>query len=108
MMRRGEIRWADLGPPLHRRPVCIVTRDSALPVLTTLVCAPLTTRIRGIQSEVTVPAHIGLSQASVISCDNLRTVHVTELDARPLGALDAISLRALDAALVYALGIQAA
>lgn len=107
-MRRGEIRWADLAPPFYRRPVCIVTRDSALPVLTTVVCAPLTSRIRGIDSEVIVPTHIQLAEPSVINCDNLRAVHVSEIDQRVVGMLDLAALRALDRALVYALGIEAA
>jgi len=108
MMRRGEIRWANLPPPLYRRPVCIVTRDSALPWLTTVLCAPLTTRVRGIDSEVPVPGHIRLDRPTVINCDSLRPVRVDDSDDHSLGALDLASLRALDAALIYTLGILAA
>jgi len=107
MIARGQIRWANLPAPVYRRPVCIVTRDSALPVLTTILCAPITTRIRGVDSEVAVPDHIRLKEASVINCDNIRPVDIHDLDMTAVGILDADSLRLLDRALMYALGIAA-
>lgn len=45
-MRRGEIRWCHLPLPDKRRPVLILTRTSAVPVLTSLVVAPLTMTLR--------------------------------------------------------------
>lgn len=108
MMRRGEIYWASLGPVYERRPVCILTRGEGIPGLTSITCAVLTTRVRGIHSEVPVPAELGLRQPSVISCDNLVTVAKDALDPRAIGVLDLLTLRALDRALVYALGIEAA
>ena len=98
--------WADLGPPAGRRPVCVLTRDAALAVLTAITCAPITRTIRGIRSEVEVGGPEGLPERSVISCDNLITIPVALLDAHAVGHLDIRARADLDRALRYALDIQ--
>jgi len=98
--------WADLGPPAGRRPVCVLTRDAALAVLTAITCAPITRTIRGIRSEVEVGVPEGLPEPSVISCDNLITIPVALLDAHAVGHLDIRARADLDRALRYALDIQ--
>ena len=98
--------WADLGPPAGRRPVCVLTRDAALAVLTAITCAPITRTIRGIRSEVEVGVPEGLPERSVISCDNLITIPVALLDAHAVGHLDVRARADLDRALRYALDIQ--
>ena len=45
-MKRGEVRWFDFGYPDKRRPVVILTRNSAIGYLTTVTVAPITTAIR--------------------------------------------------------------
>ena len=57
-----------------RRPVCILTRDEAIPTLRNVVVAIITGRNRGLESEVTLGAEDGMPQECVISLDNLRTV----------------------------------
>ena len=106
MVARGDIVWADLGPPAGRRPVCIVTRDAAIEVLNAITCAPITRTIRGIRSEVEVGLEEGLPTASVITCDNLITVPKDQLDAHLSGRLDVTGRVHLDQALRYALDIQ--
>lgn len=106
MVARGDVIWADLGQPAGRRPVCVLTRDAAIEVLTAVTCAPITRMIRGIQSEVEVGPAEGLPQPSVISCDNLITVPAAVLDAAPVGRLDLDTRVRLDRALRYALDIQ--
>ncbi len=106
MVARGDVIWADLGPPAGRRPVCVLTRNAAIEVLTALTCAPITRTIRGIQSEVEVGAAEGLPELSVISCDNLITVPAVALDAVPVGRLGLEVRVTLDRALRYALDIQ--
>ncbi|MHB1533758.1 MAG: type II toxin-antitoxin system PemK/MazF family toxin [Acidimicrobiales bacterium] len=90
MVERGDIVWADLGPPAGRRPVgvltrdaavAVLTRDAAVAVLTAITCAPITRTIRGIRSEVEVGPAQGLPEQSVISCDNLITIPATLFDA---------------------------
>lgn len=105
MVARNDIFWADLGPPAGRRPVCVLTRDAAIAVLTAVSCAPITRTIRGIRSEVEVGPEHGLPESCVINCDNVITIPVDALDAEPVGHLDEVSRAALDAALRYALDI---
>lgn len=106
MVARGDIVWADLGPPAGRRPVCVLTRDAALAVLTAITCAPITRTIRGIRSEVEVGTADGLPAPSVISCDNLITIPLTSLDDRAVGHIDGPTRADLDRALRYALDIE--
>lgn len=105
MVARNDIHWADLGPPSGRRPVCIVTRDAAIPVLTAITCAPITRTIRGIRSEVELGPHHGLPEQCVIACDNLVTIPIGDLDPEPMGRLDEPTRAELDRALRYALDI---
>lgn len=104
MVARGDIAWADLGPPAGRRPVCVLTRDPAIEVLTAVTCAPITRTIRGIHSEVEVGPAEGLPEASAVSCDNLITVPLALLDD-PIGRLGLERRIRLDHALRYALAI---
>jgi mRNA interferase MazF len=106
VVARGDIIWADLGPPAERRPVCVVSRDAAIAVLTAITCAPITRTIRGIRSEVEIGPAQGLPDRSVISCDNLITIPTTLLDPQAVGHLELTSLIRLDQALRYALDIQ--
>jgi mRNA interferase MazF len=105
VVARNDIVWADLGPPAGRRPVCVLTRDAAIPVLTAVTCAPITRTIRGIRSEVELGPEHGLPQSCVISCDNVITVPLGDLDVEPVGHLDERVRAQLDRALRYALDI---
>ena len=105
MVARGDIVWADLGPPAGRRPVCVLTRDAAIAVLTAITCAPITRTIREIRSEVEVGTPEGLPARSVISCDNVITIPLASLDDRPVGHLDLQARADVDRALRYALDI---
>lgn len=105
MVARNDIYWANLGPPAGRRPVCVLTRDAAIQVLTTVACAPITRTIRGIRSEVELGTEDGLPESCVISCDNVMTVPIGDLEAEPVGQLNEIKRAQLDRALRYALDI---
>ena len=105
MVARSDSYWADLGPPAGRRPVCVLTRDAAIEVLTAVSCAPITRTIRRIRSEVELGPEHGLAEACVISCDSVLTIPVDDLDDEPVGHLDEITRARLDQALRYALDI---
>jgi mRNA interferase MazF len=105
VVARDDIVWADLGPPAGRRPVCVLTRDAALEVLTAVTCAPITRTVRGIRSEVEIGPDHGLAERCAISCDNLITVPIADLDPEPVGRLDELTRAGLDRALRYALDI---
>ena len=105
MVARNEIYWADLGPPAGRRPVCVLTRDAAATVLNAVTCAPITRTVRAIRSEVAIGVAEGLPEDCVISCDNVITVPVADLDGSPVGRLNEITRAELDRALRFALDI---
>ena len=44
-MRGGEIRWYRFGRPDKRRPVLVLTRDSALEFLGEVTIAPITSTV---------------------------------------------------------------
>lgn len=85
--------------------MCVLTRDAAIGVLTSVTCAPITRTIRDIPSEVQVGPEHGLPEPCVISCDNVITIPQGELDEEPVGHLDEIARARLDAALRYSLDI---
>jgi mRNA interferase MazF len=106
VVRRNDVVWADLGPPAGRRPVCVLTRDAAIDVLRSVTCAPITTRVRGIRSEVEVGTDEGLDLPGAITCDNILTVPQLVLDPEPSGRLGTAKQAELDRALRYALDIR--
>jgi mRNA interferase MazF len=61
-------------PVEGRRPVCVLTRNEAIPALRNLVVALITKTIRGIPSEVRLSADDGMPYECAVSLDNLRTV----------------------------------
>jgi mRNA interferase MazF len=65
------IHIASLDKP---RPVLVLTRDLARPVLTNVTVAPITSRVRGLAVEVPVGVRNGLEVASVVNCDNIQTI----------------------------------
>jgi mRNA interferase MazF len=83
---RGEIWWAEAED--KRRPVLIVTRTEAIPVLTWLVVAPVTRSIRGIPTEVALDKNDGLPDPCVASFDNLQPIRASFL-AEYAGSLGA-------------------
>lgn len=87
-MKQYEIWWAHLPEPAGRRPVLLLSRDSAYPYLNKFVAVEITTTIRGIAEEVRLGRAEGLSKGCVANCDNMRTVARSAL-VKKAGVLDA-------------------
>lgn len=83
------------------RPVLILTRELVRPHLRTVTVAPITTTIRGLSSEVAVDSSNGLSEPSVVSCDNITTIPRDALRAQ-IGVLLESQESALSEAIVAA------
>lgn len=83
-MRRGDICYGHDNESNKVRPWLILTRDEAISVLRTILVAPLTTKIRHLQSEVILEPRLGLRQESVINIDNIRRIEPYLLDDPPL------------------------
>jgi mRNA interferase MazF len=103
-MKRGEVWWADLAAPAGRRPVLLVSRDEAYAVRELVTVAPVTTRARGIPSEVPLGKKDGLPKACVANLDNLTTIPKQLLESR-ITALTAAKVDAVDDAIAFALGL---
>jgi len=71
--------------PIHiaaldkRRPVLVLTRELVRPALTRVTVAPITTRRRGLTTEVQVGRDNGLSEEGVVSCDSIITIPAASL-----------------------------
>lgn len=72
-MRRGEVWWVE-PPDEPRRPHLILTRDTAIPVVTVVLGVPATRRVRGIPTEVELGPDDGMPQACALTLDNVRTL----------------------------------
>jgi mRNA interferase MazF len=70
---RGGVFWLELEAE-GRRPVCVLTRNEAIPRLQNVVAALVTGRRRGLSSEMTLGPEDGMPRECAISLDNLRTV----------------------------------
>ena len=74
-MKRGEVRWYTFRGPDKRRPVLILTRNSAIPFLGGVTVAPVTMTIRDIPSEALLtPEEDGVPALCAVNLDNLQTV----------------------------------
>jgi len=100
-LEQGEIWWADLPEPAGRRPVLILTRSDAIPVLSNVTVAPLTRSIRGIPTEVELTESHGVPTRSAISLDNILTIPQSDLVSR-IVALDADVMNAVFNAIHHA------
>jgi mRNA interferase MazF len=81
---RGEIWWAEAGS--KGRPFLILTRDEAIPVLRTVLAAPVTRTIRHIPTEVPLGISEGLPVASAATMDAVFALPKSML-VRRMGAL---------------------
>jgi mRNA interferase MazF len=77
---QGEIWWAEADD--KRRPVLIVTRSEAIPVLTGIVVAPVTRTVRTIPTEIPLGGIEGLQTDCAASFDNLQRVRRSALTQR--------------------------
>lgn len=67
--RRGEVWLAELD---KRRPVVVLTRDPLARILGSVIVGPVTSRVRGVSTEVEVGPRDGVSRSSVVNLDNLQ------------------------------------
>lgn len=81
-MKRGEVWWAHLPPPVGTRPVLLLSRDEAIAVRESVTVAPATTRRRGLKTEVWVTAREGMPKDCVINLDSIGTVEKAALTQR--------------------------
>ncbi len=89
--------------PNKRRPVLVLSRDSASAVLQTVVVAQITGTIRGAPSEVQLGVEEGLKKDSVVVLDHVNTVAQGNL-RQFVGTVPEEKMRAVCRAINIALG----
>jgi mRNA interferase MazF len=102
---RGERWWCE-PPQIGRRPVVILSRDTAIPRLRRALIAPCTTTIRGLSSEVTLePGEDPVPQVSAVNLDSVESVSIAVLVDR-IGRLSDERMRQICTALEVAVDCQ--
>ncbi|MCP3957518.1 MAG: type II toxin-antitoxin system PemK/MazF family toxin [bacterium] len=104
-MKRCEVWWADLPPPIGRRPVLLLSRDEAYAVRNQVTVAPVTTRIRRIPVEVELGPQDGLPKRCVVNLDSIVTVPKSQLRKR-VALLRPERIGEVEAAIRFALGFR--
>jgi mRNA interferase MazF len=73
-MIRGDIHLYEFAAPDKRRPVLILTRSQAIPHLSTVTVAPVTSTIRDTPSQVLLGEEDGMKHRCCVNCHQITTV----------------------------------
>lgn len=105
-MKQGDVYWYAFRAPDKRRPVLILTRNSALSYLTSVTVAQITTTIRGVPSEVRLtPLADGVFEECVVNAYNLQTIPKSQA-GELITQLSPERMREVRAAIEFALGFH--
>ena len=102
-MKRGEVRWYRVSAPDKRRPVLILTRNSALEFLGEVTVAPVTSTIREIPSEVRLTQADGMPRDCAVNLDHVQTVTRVKVGSL-ITTVSPAKMSEVRAALLFALG----
>ncbi|NJO00007.1 MAG: type II toxin-antitoxin system PemK/MazF family toxin [Anaerolineales bacterium] len=104
-MKRGEVRWYTFNSPDKRRPVLILTRDSAIGYLNALTIAPITTTVRNIPSEVFLSREDGLLTDCAANLDHIQTVPKAKFGSL-ITSLPSERMKEIEQAISFTLGFD--
>ncbi len=104
-MNRGDVCWYTFKAPDKKRPVLILTRESAIAVLNSVTVAPITSTVRGIPTEVVLTTDDGLPGTCAANFDNLQTIPKSNIGDR-IARLSSRRMRQAAAAVSFALGLD--
>ena len=105
-VNRGEIWMYQFAAPDKRRPVLVISREDVIPLLHTVMVAPITSVIRGAPSEVVVGVDEGLKRPSAVNLDHIQTVEQARLE-HFVGTLSPVRMRHVCRAMAIAVGCDA-
>ena len=103
-MRRGEVWWAE-PPEAGRRPHLVLTRDSAIPVLGSVLVVPATRNMRGIPTEVALTTDDGMPEECALTLDMVTVIDKSFL-VEQVCALDPVTMDRVCRALALATGCR--
>lgn len=78
-VKRGDIWLYAFAKPDKKRPVLVISRQGVIPLLRTVMVAPITSAIHGVPSEVLVGTVHGLKHESAVNLDHVQTVDRSRL-----------------------------
>ncbi len=81
-LSRGEVRLCRFPPADKQRPVLVLTRASAIGHLATVTVAPITSKVRGVPSEVVLDTDDGMKGHCAVNLHNAVTVAQARLGRR--------------------------
>jgi mRNA interferase MazF len=105
IVNRGDVCWYTFKAPDKKRPVLVLTRNSAIAVLNSVTIAPITSTIRNIPTEVVLTRDDGLPNTCAANFDNIQTVPKSNVGDR-IARLTARRMREAAAAVSFALGFD--
>ena len=100
---RGDVRLYTFAPPDKKRPVVVLTRNSAIAYLSTVTVAPITSAIRGVPSEVVLTEEDGMKASCAVNLHNPVSVSQNRLGKR-IAQLSSLRMNEICAALRFSLG----
>jgi len=103
---RGDVRLYQFAPPDKKRPVVVLTRNSAVPYLSTVTVAPITTTIRGVPSEVLLTEDDGMKMHCAVNLHDVVTDTQNRLGKR-VAQLNSLRMGEICASLRFSLGCDA-
>jgi mRNA interferase MazF len=98
--------WFADVPGDKPRPVLVLTRDPLGRLLHSVICAPITSTVRGLATEIALGAEAGLHQTSVANFDNTLLLDRRRL-IRRLGQASPETMDDACRAIVVAVGCDA-
>jgi len=102
---RGDVRLYQFAPADKKRPVVVLTRDSAIAYLSTVTVAPITSTIRGVPSEVALNEEDGMKAPCAVNLHNAVTISQNRLGRR-VAQLSSLRMTEICAALRFSLGCE--
>ena len=102
-VNRGEIWAYRFKAPDKRRPVLVLSRPEVIPLLHTVMVAPITSTMRGAPSEVELGTDEGLKHESAANLDHVQTVERSRL-VTFIGTVGPVKMRRICQALAIATG----
>jgi mRNA interferase MazF len=92
-------------PPDKQRPALVLTRTSAIRVLSRVTVAPVTSTIRGIPTEVVLNQDDGMKHPCAVNLDNVTTIP-QRLLGRRVASLGSDRMHSICTALAFAVGCE--
>jgi mRNA interferase MazF len=100
---RGDVRLYHFASPDKKRPVVVLTRDSAISYLSNLTVAPITSTVREVPSEVILDEKDGMKTSCAVNLHNVLSISRNRLGKR-IAHLSSSRMNQICAAMRFSLG----